>query len=90
MLLDICTRYGLEPFGIEYSESGYRATVDEFERRSVDPSGIMQGDLTDPEFRRRYREYFDIVYSGGLIEHFVNPIDIVGYHVELSKPGGSG
>ena len=88
MLLDICTRYGLEPFGIEYSESGYRATIDEFERRSVDPSGIMQGDLTDPEFRRQYRGYFDVVYSCGLIEHFVNPIDIVGYHIELLKPGG--
>lgn len=89
MLLEICMRFGLEPFGIEYSESGYRATVKEFERKKIDSSGIMQGDLTDPEFRHQYREYFDVVYSGGLIEHFSNPIDIVGYHVELLKPGGS-
>ena len=88
MLLDICMRFELEPYGIEYSESGYRATVKEFERRKIRSYGIMQGDFTDPEFRHRYREYFDVVYSGGLIEHFANPIDIVGYHVELLKPGG--
>lgn len=87
-LLEISARYGLRPFGIEYTESGYRSTVDEFKRRNVDPSGVILGDLTDPEFRHRYREHFDVVFSNGFIEHFANPIDIVDHHVELLRPGG--
>ena len=87
-LLEISTRYGLEPFGIEYTESGYRATVDNFNSRNVDPSGVIFGDLTDPEFRHRYQKHFDVVFSNGLIEHFANPIDIVDHHIELLKPGG--
>ena len=87
-LLMFRTRFGLEPFGVEYSDSGYRATVAEFERQRVDSRGVIRGDFTDPKFRSRYREHFDVVFSNGLIEHFVNPAAIVGYHVELLKPGG--
>ena len=88
VLLAFRSRFGLEPFGVEYSDSGYRATVAEFEQQHVDSRGIIRGDFTDPEFRSRYREHFDVVFSNGLIEHFVNPTDVVGYHVELLKPGG--
>ena len=88
VLLALCTRFGLEPFGIEYSDIGYRATVDEFERQQVDARGVMRGDIIDPVFRHRYREHFDVVFSAGFIEHFANPTDVVGYHFELLKPGG--
>lgn len=87
-LSEISKRFGLEPFGLEYSDSGFRATVDELKKRNIDVFGIMKGDIADPEFRHRYYESFSIVYSSGFIEHFTNPIDIVGYHVELLKPGG--
>lgn len=88
VLLTFRRRFGLEPFGVEYSPAGHRATLAEFERQRVDSSGIRLGDFTDPEFRRRYRERFDVVFSNGLIEHFTNPAAVVGHHVELLKPGG--
>ena len=87
-LIALCSRFGLDPFGIDYSEAGYRATLKEFQRQGVDPRGIIHGDLTDPAIRRRFRESFDVVFSGGLIEHFADPAAVVAYHVELLKPGG--
>ena len=87
-LLALCAHFGLEPFGVEYSEFGYRMAVDNFERQHVDSNGVIYGDFTDREFRYRYGEHFDVVYSAGFIEHFKNPIEIVGYHLELLKPGG--
>ena len=35
------------------------------------------------------RASFDVVYSGGLIEHFKDPQQIVRAHVEFLKPGGT-
>lgn len=87
-LLTFRRRFGLEPFGVEYSPVGHRATLAEFERQRVDSSGILLGDFTDPEFRRRHRERFDVVFSDGLVEHFTNPAAAVEHHVELLKPGG--
>ena len=87
-LLGLCTRFGLEPFGVEYSEPGYRATLNEFNLQGVDPKGVIHGDFSDPALLRRYREHFDVVFSRGLIEHFTDPDTVVGYHVELLKPGG--
>lgn len=87
-LLALSARFGLEPFGVEYTEVGYRMAVDNFERQQVDSSGVIYGDFTDREFRYRYEEHFDVVYSAGFIEHFANPMEIVGYHLELLKPGG--
>lgn len=87
-LLAFCARFGFEPFGVDYSEAGYQATLNEFQRQGIDPRGIVHGDFTDPAFRRRHRESFDVVFSGGLIEHFTNPAAVVAFHVELLKPGG--
>ncbi len=89
VLLDLCKRTGLQPFGVDYSEPGYHRTVDNFTRRGGDPSGIMHADFTQPEFRREQANRFDVVWSAGVIEHFTNPRDVVGYHVELLKPGGT-
>lgn len=87
-LLGLCRRFGLEPFGVEYSEPGYQATLDEFQRQNVSPNGIIHGDFSDPSLLKRYSEYFDVVFSRGLIEHFSDPDTVVGYHVKLLKPGG--
>lgn len=87
-LLALCARFGLEPFGVDYSEAGYSATLNEFQRQGVEPRGIAHGDFADPEFRRRHRESFDVVFSGGLIEHFTDPAAVVTFHVDLLKPGG--
>ena len=87
-LLAFCARFGLEPFGVEYSEPGYQATLHEFQRQGVDSQGIIHGDFSEPVFRRRHRESYDVVFSRGLIEHFTDPETVVDYHVELLKPGG--
>lgn len=88
-LLSECHRTGLEPHGVDYSEVGYRATLDTFAERGADASGIMHADFTDESFRRRNRNRFDVVWSAGLVEHFTNPEDIVRCHLEILKPGGT-
>ena len=88
-LYHLCRRTGLRPFGVDYSESGYRRTVEYFGRQGADPCGIMHADFTHPEFRRRHAKRFDVVWSAGVLEHFTNPREVLGYHVELLKPGGT-
>lgn len=89
VLLDLCGRTGLRPFGVDSNEYGYRRTLEHFKQEGGDPSGIMYADFTDPEFRRLHANRFDVVWSAGVIEHFRNPRDIIGYHVELLRPGGT-
>ena len=47
---------------------------------------IVQGDIFDPPADMKDR--FDVVYSGGLIEHFENTADAVSACAQFAKPGG--
>ena len=89
LLSDLCGRTELRPFGVDYCEHGYRRTLEHFKQERRDPSGIMHADFTDPEFRRIHANRFDVVWSAGVMEHFRNPRDIISYHVELLRSGGT-
>lgn len=81
-------KYGLTPWGIEYSESGLARTRELFRSLKLDHTKVLSGDICDTPFTAQYVDNFDVVYSGGLIEHFSNPAEIVGHHFRLVKPDG--
>ena len=33
-------------------------------------------------------EYFDVVFSAGVVEHFTDPTEVIRIHLELMKNGG--
>lgn len=81
-------RFGLVPYGIEYSASGVDVNRELFAARGLDPRNVVSIDFFSEECLEGYRERFDVVVSRGFIEHFEDPAQIVDRHLELLKPGG--
>jgi len=77
----ISHRFGYKPFGIEYSSIAANAA------RQIGVT-VIEGDAFSMDIQNRYREYFDIIYSYGFIEH-INPVEkAIDIHLSLLKPGG--
>lgn len=87
-LLEFYRRFGYSPFGIEYTSSGVETTRELFSLHHFNPDAIIHADLFDEDRLRDYRGRFDIVFSGGLIEHFEEPRLAVQRHVDLLAPSG--
>lgn len=79
--------FGYDVYGIDYSQVGCELAEEMLRRNKVE-GRIICGDVFDTSFQEKYAGYFDVVYSGGVIEHFAAPDDIVGAHLKLLKKGG--
>jgi len=82
-------KYNCVPYGIEYSKSGAEMNKRVFEKNGIPADHVIEADFFDEEFQDKYRNYFDIVYSSGFIEHFSDPKDVVKKHINILKPGGT-
>ena len=87
-LVRLKERFGLTPYGIDYSPVGVELNRDVFADHGIDPSNVIEADFVASELPERYREAFDVVLSGGFIEHFTDVGAIVQKHLGLLKPGG--
>lgn len=87
-LVKFHSRYGYDPFGVEYTDEGTALTRDVFATNGLDPSHVIQADFFDPAFLGRYRDRFDVVFSRGFIEHFEEPAVAVANHLALLRNGG--
>jgi|GEM_PF-727997 len=76
--------YGYRVYGVDSSEEGI-AVAREHCRRNDVPAELHCGDLFEVELPGP----FDVVYSGGLVEHFSDLDRVVRRHVELLRPGGT-
>ncbi|MGH7096561.1 MAG: class I SAM-dependent methyltransferase [Stellaceae bacterium] len=77
-----------EPFGVEYTEVGARVNRRVFADAGINPANVFENDIFDDEFLNKHREEFDIVMSGGFIEHFSEPRGVIERHIALLKDGG--
>ena len=87
-LARLSERFGLVPYGIEYSQPGLDVNRALFAQRGLDPQNVVALDFFSEECRDGYRERFDVVMSRGFIEHFVDAGEVVARHIELLRPGG--
>lgn len=76
--------FGMNPFGIDYSQEGINATKRNFNALNIDSSGLFSKDF----FSMNTDYLYDVVMSLGFIEHFENPDVVVKKHIDLLKPGG--
>lgn len=77
-------RFGYRIHSLDYSEIGYKKTIENFQLLNL-PVEIHNKDLfSDLSNLPKY----DIVYSLGFIEHFYDLDLVIGKHLELLKPGG--
>ena len=81
LLKKIADNFNYEPFGIEYA----LGPIKQAEERGIK---IISGDVFDRTILEKYKEYFDVVYSYGFIEHIITPEKAVDVHLQILKKGG--
>lgn len=76
--------FGLIPHGIDYSQAGMQATLNNFKMLNLQVGDIIAGDFFQVEPQQTY----DAVMSFGFIEHFTDVDSVVERHLQWLKPGG--
>lgn len=76
--------FGLTPSGVEYSDAGMKATLENFRILNLTPDAIFTGDF----FQMKPPRQFNAVMSLGFIEHFSDVDNVVDLHLQWLKPGG--
>lgn len=77
----IANMLGYTAYGIEFAKKGAM----QGKTIGVD---TMIGDAFSPAVLKKYKHYFDVVFSYGFIEHIYPPEKAVKLHLDLAKPGG--
>ena len=88
-LVRLSRRFGVVPYGIEYTDSGAELNRRTFSLNGLNPGNVIHGDFFSETFQTRYQEFFDVVVSRGFIEHFDEIRGVIEKHVSLLKPGGT-
>lgn len=78
-------QFGFEAYGIDYSEHGCELAREMCRANGVPPRVICT-DLFDS--RADLRGAFDVVFSGGVLEHFTNTEYCLTIFASFLKPGG--
>ena len=87
-LVNLHRMFGYEPYGIDYNHSGVVSTLETFRRHGFNTANVIEADFFDQEFHNRFQGHFDVVFSGGFIEHFDPPDEALSLHVNLLRTGG--
>jgi SAM-dependent methyltransferase len=87
-LVRLHRRFGLDPWGVEYSHQGAELNRQRFVALGLDPAQVLELDVFSEEFLERCADRFDVVFSMGFIEHFTDPAAAVRRHIAACKPGG--
>jgi len=81
LLKKIADKFNYDPFGIEYAPG----PIKEAEERGIK---VIEENVFARNISEKYKEYFDVVYSYGFIEHIIPPQKAVQVHLQLLKKGG--
>lgn len=88
-LIKFHRRRGYIPYGIEYSPAGAEINRNKFVSVGLGSNNVIQADFFSDDILNKYRGSFDIVISGGFIEHFDNPKQVISRHLDLLASGGT-
>lgn len=80
-------QFGYEVYGVDYSERACEVAKETLKRNAVQGKVICT-DVFDSSFQSQYKQYFDVVLSMGVVEHFDDPTAIIDAHLNLLKTGG--
>jgi SAM-dependent methyltransferase len=88
-LAHFCKRYGFRANGVDAAEKMDDRFREWILREGVSVGALQKGDAfayIDELYAKNIT--FDFVYSLGLIEHFVDYMEVVNYHAKIVRPGG--
>ncbi len=89
VLKSFATRFGCIPHGVEFSKPGFDLTCENFQRWGYPAENVIHADLFDSTFQASVAGKFDIVISGGFIEHFTDCRSVIAAHLAPLRPGGA-
>lgn len=78
-------QFGFKVYGIDYSELGCKQAKDILSSVNVEGEVICENFFTPPE---RLLNYFDVVVSFGVVEHFIDTTACIAAFAKFLKPGG--
>ena len=81
LLVKLAKMFNANPYGIEYSREAA------IKSKNLGVTAIIK-DVFSPDVLKKYKNYFNIVFSYGFIEHIMPPSKAIKLHVDLTKPGG--
>lgn len=87
-LIRLHRRFGLDPWGIEFSPAGAELNRRRFAAAGLDPDHVLEVDFFDEAVLAEHAGSFDVVVSFGFVEHFDDPAAVVDRHLDLLRPGG--
>jgi len=87
-LVRLHERFGLIPYGVEYSDSGYELNRRLFEACCLDTANVVKADFFSESFQAEYKNFFDVVLSFGFIEHFDEVGHVVEKHLNVLAKNG--
>jgi len=81
--------FGYEIYGIDISDEGLKNLENILNDLNI-PNNLILSDLLNEEELKRFENYFDVVFSNGLIEHFKGKdfYKIVESHFKIAKDDG--
>ncbi len=79
----IASKYKIKPYSVDYNSDSSKI-IAAFESMGVSDYEIYQEDINKFNPGKK----FDLVFSNGFVEHFVNYDEILDKHVELTNDGG--
>jgi SAM-dependent methyltransferase len=74
------------PHGVDFSSAGVEQTKRALESLEIASDGIVEARIED--YVRRHPNRFDAVVSYGLVEHFSDLDEVVGWHFRCLRIGG--
>ncbi len=86
--IDFHNLFGYQSFGVDYSAPGCDLTRKLFSINGLEPDNVILSDFLSDEFQEKYKNFFDIVSSFGVLEHFDDSKEAVEKHINLLKDGG--
>lgn len=81
LLKKFASMFGCQPLGVEYSKEAAKEAAKNGVKTIVT-------DVFNKTFLKKYKNYFDVVFSYGFIEHIIPPEKAVKIHYDILKPGG--
>ena len=75
---------GADVYGIDFAEESVKVMKYWAKQKKVSIH-VQKGDITQLHYPKRF---FDVVYSVGVMEHFINPMRLLRDQISLIRPGG--
>lgn len=85
----IARHTGAVPHGFDFANAGVEQTKRNFSAAGFSPDNVHLLDVTASNVSTTHSDRYDVVYSNGLVEHFVDVTPVLANHASFVRSGGT-